>query len=276
MKILFGKKINEIIKDELTREILKSKKKPSIKIIQIGDDESSNIYVSQKIKNANTIGAAAEILKFDKKTSQKKIISEIKKINSDKNIQGIIVQLPIPKKFNKNEIIDVISPDKDVDGLTRTNISKLLRNEGTGIIPATTRGIFELLDFYKIKISGKNVVIIGRSNLVGRPTAIEFLNRDATVTVCHSKTKNLKEKVREADIVVSAVGKPEFLNKTLFNKRQIIIGVGISRTKDGRIVGDIKMSGLNVSGVTPVPGGIGPMTVACLFKNLFEAYKKLG
>ncbi len=275
MKILSGKIINEKIKSKLFRLARNLKVTPSIVIVQIGNDSVSNIYISQKIKFAEAVGAKASVIKFNEKISQKKIIEEIKKINSDKSVQGIIVQLPIPQKYNKNEIIDAIDPAKDVDGLTSANITKLLRNEEGGIVPATTRGIFELLDYYKIKIAGKNVVILGRSNLVGRPTAIQFLNNDSTVTICHSKTKNIKKVIASADIVVSAVGKPEFLNSNLFSSKQIIIGVGISHNKNGKLVGDIKTSGLNAAAITPVPGGIGPMTVACLFKNLFDSCKNI-
>jgi methylenetetrahydrofolate dehydrogenase (NADP+) / methenyltetrahydrofolate cyclohydrolase len=274
MKILDGKKVNKKIESDLFLELTNSAIKPVLKIIQIGNDDSSNIYISQKIKFAEAIGARANVLKFVGDMSCEAVISEINKVNSDPSIHGIIVQLPIPSHLDKSKIIDSINPIKDVDGLTRENISRLLRNEGNGIIPATTRGIFEILDHYKIKISGKNVVIIGRSNLVGRPTAINFLNRDATVTICHSKTKDLKDKVRKADIVVSAIGKPGFLNKGFFNKNQVIIGIGISRDKKGKITGDIDIKGLNARAFTPVPGGIGPMTVACLFKNLFDSYKK--
>ncbi len=274
MKILDGKKVNKKIESELFLELTNSAVKPVLKIIQIGNNDSSNIYISQKIKFAETIGVKANVLKFVGDTSSEEIISEINKVNSDPAVHGIIVQLPIPSHLDKNKIIDSISPIKDVDGLTRENISRLLRNEGGGIVPATTRGIFEILDHYKIKIPGKNVVIIGRSNLVGRPTAIGFLNRDATVTICHSKTKDLKEKIRKADIIISAVGKPGFLNKSFFNKNQIVIGVGISRDKKGKIAGDIDINGLKARAFTPVPGGIGPMTVACLFKNLFDSYKK--
>jgi methylenetetrahydrofolate dehydrogenase (NADP+) / methenyltetrahydrofolate cyclohydrolase len=274
MKILDGKKVNKKIESELFLELTNSAVKPVLKIIQIGNDDSSNIYISRKIKFAESIGVKANVLKYVGDMDSESIIFEINKINSDPTVHGIIVQLPIPSHLDKNKIIDSISPIKDVDGLTRENVSRLLRNEGDGIVPATTRGIFEILDHYKIKIPGKNVVIIGRSNLVGRPTAIGFLNRDATVTICHSKTKDLKEKIKKADIIISAVGKPGFLNRSFFNKNQIVIGVGISRDKKGKIAGDIDISGLKARAFTPVPGGIGPMTVACLFKNLLDSYKK--
>ena len=274
MKILDGKKINKNIQASLFKQIRSLQNKPGLKILQIGNDFVSNIYISQKIKFAEKIGVDAEVLKFPKSVSEKTLISKIKKINFDKKVHGIILQLPIPDRLNKNNIIDAIDPNKDVDGLTFTNSAKLFRGEIGGIVPATTRGIFELLDFYKIKIAGKNVVVLGRSNLVGKPTAIQFLNKNATVTICHSQTKNLKEKIRGADIVISAVGKPEFLNKNYFNKKQILICVGVSKNKLGKFVGDINMKGLEVSALTPVIGGVGPMTVACLFQNLFDSYKK--
>ncbi|HRY30866.1 MAG TPA: bifunctional 5,10-methylenetetrahydrofolate dehydrogenase/5,10-methenyltetrahydrofolate cyclohydrolase [Candidatus Paceibacterota bacterium] len=276
MKILDGKKVNEKIRRSLLRESKILKSQPTLKIIQVGDNGASNIYIAQKIKFAETIGARAEVLRFGADARQTEIVSVIKKINADEKVHGIIVQLPLPGRLDRNKIIDSIDPAKDVDGLTGLNISKLFRGDKDGMIPATTQGIIELLKFYKVPIVGKKVAIVGRSNLVGRPTAAQFLNLDATVMICHSRTKNLKEILRTADIVISAVGKPEFLDKSFFNKKQTVINVGISRDKDGKIVGDIKTVGLEVAALAPALGGVGPMTVACLFQNLFRACKRRG
>ncbi|HMO78716.1 MAG TPA: bifunctional 5,10-methylenetetrahydrofolate dehydrogenase/5,10-methenyltetrahydrofolate cyclohydrolase [Candidatus Paceibacterota bacterium] len=274
MQILDGKKISQKFAQQMSEQIFDLKIKPKLVIFQVGDIESSNIYISRKKKFAEKIGAIVDVKKFDFDISQEKIISEIYIENKNKDTHGIIVQLPLPENLDKNLIIDSIDSQKDVDGITSTNISKLFRNQEDFIIPATTRGIFELLNEYNIEFISKKIVVIGRSNLVGKPTAIFFSNKGATVKVCHSKTTDLSKEITWADIVISATGQIDLINHKMISQNQVIIDVGISYDKNKRICGDVNTEKVIVKAISPVPGGVGPMTVCCLFKNLFEVYQK--
>lgn len=273
--ILDGKKVRDFLAENIKKELNKIGQKPKLVIFQVGNDERSSAYVKQKKIFGEKLGFEVEYIQFDKKVSETELISRINKYNVDKNTNGIIIQLPLPKNFDTLKIIESVSPEKDVDGLNSKNLRLLLEGRSGGFIPATTKGIFSLLDFYKINIEGKKVVIIGRSLLVGRPTALMFLNRNATVTVCHTKTKNLRQEVLRADIIVSAVGHPKLITKSFVNKGQVIIDVGITKVGDV-LVGDVDYKAINklVKAITPVPGGIGPMTVISLFENLLSAYRK--
>ena len=211
-------------------------------------------------------------LTFDEKAKENVIIKKIKELNKDENVNGIILQLPIPKKFNTKKIINTISPLKDVDGLTDISQGKILGGDAT-FIPCTPKGILEIFDHYKIDLEGKNVVVIGRSDLVGKPIMLECINRNATVTMCHSKTQDLKKYTKNADVLIVAVGKKHLINKTMVKKGVVIIDVGITRI-EGKIYGDVNPNVEEVASyVTPVPGGVGPMTVAMLLKNTMIAYK---
>lgn len=274
MQILDGKKLSQKFAQEMSEQIFNLKTKPKLVIFQVGDVLSSNIYISRKIKFAEKIGAIALVKKFSLDTTEDKIISEIKIENYNPETHGIIVQLPLPPNLDKNLIIDSIDPIKDVDGITSKNISKLYRNQDGFIIPATTRGIFELLNDYKIDYVSKKIVVVGRSNLVGKPTAIFFSNLGSTVTICHSKTNDLKKELNQADIIISATGKSNLINSDMLSQNQLIIDVGISRDGNGKVCGDVNLGKAIVRAISPVPGGVGPMTVCCLFKNLFEAYQK--
>lgn len=275
MKILNGITVRDFLAEKIKKELKKIKAKPKLVIIQVGDNERSSVYVKQKKIFGEKLGFEVEYIQLDKNIGQKDIISKIEILNNDKFVNGIIVQLPIPKKLNQSEIMEKISPLKDVDGMNYKNLGLILGGDMTHIIPATTRGILSLLDFYKINISGKKIVIIGRSLLVGRPTALSFLNKDATVTICHSKTINLKDEIKKADIIISAIGIPKFIKKSFVRKGQVVIDVGISKIGN-QIVGDVDFKPVSkiVSFITPVPGGIGPMTVVSLFENLLLVYKK--
>src|SRR3989338_551333 len=225
-QILDGKVVRDKIADELKAEIEKLDQKPELVIFQLGDVPESNTYIGQKIKFGEKVGASVKLEKLPEKISQTELIGHINQFNDDPNVNGIIVQLPIPNTLDKDKIIDTIEPKKDVDGQTSTNIKLLFEDKVQGYMPATTKGILSLLDYYKIPQAGKHVVVIGRSSLVGKPTALAFLNKDATVTVCHKKTKNLARITKGADILVVAAGRPKLITKDHVTRGQVIIDVG--------------------------------------------------
>ena len=294
-KILNGKIVNEKIAKELKTQISALGTKPKLVIIQVGDLPESNAYIARKIAFGQKIGAIVDHQKFPQDVTQEKLRSMISKLNTDSSVTGIIVQMPLPTNLDKDKIIEAIDPKKDVDGLTSQNIKKLWGSKNDAVIPATTKGILTILDYYKIPISRQKVVIIGRSTLVGKPTLLAFLNRDATVTVCHKATKNLPEHTKSADILVVATGKPNLIGKEHVTKGQVVVDVGINvisqtqnselRTQNStkpeveptsrQLIGDVDFDGVKniVAAISPVPGGIGPMTVASLFENLLDAYK---
>ncbi len=274
-KILDGKKVRDFIARKIELELKKLKVHPKLVIIQVGNDPRSSVYVKQKKIFGEKLGFEVEYVQIKKNILEKELISKIEELSLNKFVHGIIVQLPLPKNLSESKVTEAISAEKDVDGMNSENIKALLEGNSIGFIPATTKGIISLLDFYKIKIESKKVVIVGRSLLVGRPTALAFLNRNATVTICHSKTKNLKEEIKSADIVIAALGKPLFINKSFVKKGQVIIDVGITKVGD-ILLGDVDYKAINkiVGAITPVPGGVGPMTVISLFENVLLAYKR--
>ena len=272
MIILDGKKLNKAIAGQLREIISVFPSVPKLAIIQVGDNPASNIYIARKQRFAEEIGAQAAVRKFSETATENEIISEINSLNSDNSVNGIIVQLPIPQHFTISKIIDSISPEKDVDGLSSKNIYKLVRDEES-FVPATALGIGTLLKENGITVEGKNVVVIGRSLLVGKSTALHLMNLGATVTICHSKTKNIIEHTRRTDIIVVAVGKAGFLNDDYISEKQVIVDVGINMV-DGKVCGDTNIIDQSkLKAISPVPGGVGPMTVASLFQNLVSAYK---
>ena len=273
-QILDGKVVRDQIAKELESRIKNLESRPKLVIIQVGDNPESNTYISQKIKFGEKIGALVNHQKFPADISESDLNSKLLTLNSDPLTHGIIVQLPIPESLNKEEIIESINPAKDVDGLSSVNLKKLMENDQTGFVPATTKGILTLLDHYQIKVEGKHVVVVGRSTLVGKPTALALLNLDATVTVCHKQTGDIKPFTKTADIIISAVGKPGLITKNHVSKDQVIIDVGTT-VVDGKLKGDVDFNEVSkiVSAISPVPGGIGPMTVASLFQNLLQAHQ---
>jgi methylenetetrahydrofolate dehydrogenase (NADP+)/methenyltetrahydrofolate cyclohydrolase len=272
MKILDGKSLSAKVKDELKGNVNSYFQTPILAVVTIGDDAASEVYVKNKKKACEYVGMSFLHLDYASCVKEEVVIKKIKQLNKDKSINGIIVQLPIPDNFNVSKIINTIDPSKDVDGLTNTQAGKLIQNEKC-LIPCTPKGIMEIFKKYKIDLEGKHVVIVGRSNLVGKPLMLECLNKNATVTMCHSKTKDLKKYTKDADILVVAVGKKYLIDKTMVKKDSVIIDVGINRI-DGKLYGDVNPNVEEVCGyVTPVPGGVGPMTVSMLLKNTFEAYK---
>ena len=272
MILLDGKSLSAKIKDELKGNINSYVQTPILAVITIGDDAASEVYVKNKRKACEYVGMSFLHLEYASCVKEEVVIKKIKQLNKDKSINGIILQLPIPDNFNVSKIINTIDPSKDVDGLTNTQAGKLIQNEKC-LMPCTPKGIMEILKEYKIELEGKHVVIVGRSILVGKPLMLECINKNATVTMCHSKTKDLKSYTKDADILIVAAGKKHLIDKTMIKKGSIIIDVGINR-ENGKLFGDVNPNVEEVCGyLTPVPGGVGPMTVAMLLKNTFEAYK---
>lgn len=275
MSNIDGKIINTKIKEELKAEIKTYMIKPCLAVIQIGNDEASNVYISAKQKACSEVGIYLKHIKFDEDSREIEIINKIIELNNDEYVHGILLQLPIPEKFNEEKLINYISRNKDVDGLTDINVGKLINNKKC-LVSCTPQGIIKLLEESGVSIPGKNVVIVGRSKLVGKPLISLFLNNDATVTVCHSKTNNLKEFTKNADILVVAVGKKHLITEDMVKKDSVVIDVGINRI-DGKLYGDVDYENVKnkVSLITPVPGGVGPMTVAMLLCNVNTVYKNL-
>ena len=279
-KILDGRVVRNKIAQKLKTLNSKLKTRPKLVIIQVGDLPQSNTYIRQKILFGQKIGAVVNHVKLDKNVGEQKLRTMISKLNTDPSVNGIIIQMPIPKHLDRDKIIDAIVPEKDVDGLTSTNLKLLWEDRQEGYTPATTAGILTLLRYHNIAIAGKHVVVVGRSSLVGKPTALAFLNRDATVTVCHSQTKNLKAETKKADILVVAVGKPNLITKDHVSRGQVVIDVGINIAEveppQKKLVGDVDFEKVSkiVAAITPVPGGVGPMTVASLYENLLEAFTR--
>lgn len=273
MKILDGKIIKGQILDELKEEVDKLIDKPNFVVIQVGNNEASNIYIKQKMKMAEYIGYGAKLLKFDEDISEEYLLKKIDELNRDSNIHGILVQMPLPSHINTNKIQNAVSPIKDIDGLSDINTGILCHNKNS-LFSCTPLGVMELLKRYNISVKGLNATVIGRSNLVGKPMAMMLTNEDATVTLCHSKTKNLKKYTQDADLLVVAVGHPKLITADMVKENVIIIDVGINRTSDG-LCGDVDYENVSkkASYITPVPGGVGQMTVAMLGSNILKSYK---
>ncbi|PIU58488.1 MAG: bifunctional methylenetetrahydrofolate dehydrogenase/methenyltetrahydrofolate cyclohydrolase FolD [Deltaproteobacteria bacterium CG07_land_8_20_14_0_80_38_7] len=279
MIIINGKEIAANIRRALKKELLALKDKsiiPGIAVILVGENPASQIYVRNKNKACGEIGIASFEHKLSETTSQDELLSLIKKLNADNKVHGILVQLPLPSHIDEQTIINAISPSKDVDGFHPENIGRLLLGL-KAFRPCTPLGIMELLSRINYDIKGKHAVVLGRSNIVGKPVALLLLEQHATVTICHSKTENLPEVVKSADILVAAIGKPNFVKGSWIKKGAVIIDVGINRLDDGKIVGDVDFDEAKKSAyaITPVPGGVGPMTIAMLLKNTVDAAMKL-
>ncbi len=246
---------------------------PKLVVILVGDNPASQTYVKNKAKACDRVGFLSEIITLDGSVSQEIVLSTIHRLNKDETVDGILVQLPVPKHLDAKAIVHALDPNKDVDGLHPMNVAKLYENE-KGFVPCTPKGIMRLLKEYKVDVVGKHCVVLGRSNLVGRPVAQLLLNENATVTICHSKTQNLSELTQQADIIVVAIGRANFLTSKDVKHAECIIDVGINRV-DGKLVGDVAYDELvdKVDAMTPVPGGVGPMTIGMLLENTLEAYR---
>lgn len=250
----------------------KNERIPKLVVILVGDNPASQTYVKNKAKACERVGFLSEIIELDGSISQEIVLSTIDHLNRDDAVDGILVQLPVPKHLDAKAIVHALDPNKDVDGLHPLNVAKLYENE-KGFVPCTPKGIMRLLKEYQIDVVGKHCVVLGRSNLVGRPVAQLLLNENATVTICHSKTQNLSEFTKQADIIVVAIGRAHFLTSKDVDHAECIIDVGINRV-DGKLVGDVAYDELvdKVDAMTPVPGGVGPMTIGMLLENTLEAY----
>lgn len=275
MLILDGKKVAEAHRTQLQSQVAEFKAKsgtaPGLAVILVGDDPASQVYVRNKIQECGRVGMESFPHFLPAKTSQGELIDLIKKLNNDSKVNGILVQLPLPKGLSQDEILEALSPKKDPDALTAYSVGKFFTGQGIAI-PCTPKGIMSILAHYKIDLVGKNAVVVGRSHIVGRPMAQLLVQADCTVTVCHSKTKNLREFTREADLVVVAAGQPHFLGKEDFKKGAVVVDVGIHRLEsaDGKkLCGDVRADELkdHVAALTPVPGGVGPMTIISLMEN---------
>lgn len=278
MEIIDGKKLAKQIRENLKIECEELKEKginPKLAVIMVGDDKASKIYVKNKSKACNEIGIQYEEYLLDENINQNELIELIEKLNNDKTVHGILLQSPVPDGLDINEAFRKISPEKDVDGFNPTNVGKLALNQDT-FVSCTPYGIMRMFEAYNIDLEGKKVVIIGRSNIVGKPLMQCCLNKNATVTICHSKTKNIKEHIKDADVVISAIGKPEYVTADMVKDGVIVIDVGINRNEDGKIVGDVDFENVSkkASYITPVPGGVGPMTIAMLMNNVIKACNK--
>ena len=275
--IIDGKKEAEVLSHKIKNEIISLKEKtnkvPSLSVILIGNYIPSEIYVKNKVKKSKEVGINSDVIRYPENVSEKEILKKIIELNEDNKVSGILIQLPLPKQINKEKIINLIHPSKDVDGFHPINVGNLASGYHA-IIPCTPLGCSLLIKKIEKNLSGKHAVIIGRSNLNGKPMAQLLLRENCTVTIVHSKTKNIKDECLKADILVVAIGVPNFIKKDWVKEGSIVIDVGINKLEN-KIVGDVKFEDVKekVKAITPVPGGVGPMTIACLLKNTLECFK---
>ena len=278
-QIIDGKELAKKVRLELKDEVEKLKKDdnihPKLAVIMVGSDPASQIYVRNKSKACDEIGIEFEEFLLDENTTQKELLDLIDKLNENEKVNGILLQSPIPKNLDINEAFRRISPEKDVDGFNPVNVGKLTLGQ-KGFVSCTPFGVIKMLEEYNIDIEGKNAVVLGRSNIVGKPMSQCLLNKNATVTICHSKTKNINDITKNADIIVAAIGKKEFVKGDMVKEGAVVIDVGINRGEDGKLKGDVDFEEVSkkASYITPVPGGVGPMTIAMLMTNVVKAAKE--
>ena len=277
MELINGKELAKKIRGELKLEVDNLRKNgiiPKLAVIMVGDDKASEVYVRNKSKACNEIGIEFEEFLLKSNIKQEELIDLIKKLNDRKDVHGILLQSPIPEHLNIREAFDTIDYRKDVDGFNPVNIGKLAIGEDA-FVSCTPYGVIKMLEEYNIVIEGKRAVVIGRSNIVGKPLIQCLLNKNATVTICHSKTKNIAEITKEADILIAALGKPKFVKENMVKENAVVIDVGINRNEEGKLVGDVDFENVSkkASYITPVPGGVGPMTIAMLMNNVVKATK---
>ena len=279
LKLIDGKALSAKLRSGIKEEVAEIKAKgitPGLAVILVGDDPASQVYVRNKEKACIEAGMHSEVYRLPEETTEEELLARIDKLNKDDNIHGILVQLPVPKHIDEDKVIDAISVEKDVDGFSPANVGALLIGK-EAFEPCTPRGCIELIKTTGVEITGKKAVVIGRSNIVGKPIAIMLLRENATVTICHSRTKDLKKEVRDADIVVAAIGKAGFITADMIKPGAVVIDVGINRMENGKLTGDVDQNALKEMDfdcyLTPVPGGVGLMTVAMLMKNCITAAK---
>lgn len=271
-KIIDGEALSLQIQDSIKKEIKSCMIRPSVAVIQIGDNPASNSYIKRKETACNNVGVYFRLYKFDEGTPELTIINKIKELNNDEYVNGILVQLPLPEQYNEKRIVNSIINSKDIDGLTDINTGRMINGKKT-LVPCTPLGIMKMLEEYNVELAGKNVVIVGRGKLVGRPLITLMLAKDATVTVCHSKTTNLAEMTKLADVLVVACGVPNLITADMVKDGVVVIDAGINRV-DGKLCGDVDFAAVSkkASLITPVPKGVGPMTVAMLLQNIITCY----
>lgn len=275
--IISGKEISVKIKDQLKEEVAKIKEKyprlPKLVVILVGDNQASQTYVRNKERGCQYIGIESEILRHDVSFSEADLLKEINDLNNDDSVDGILVQLPLPEHIDEDKVLDAIAPSKDVDGFHPENVAKLFLGQHS-LVPCTPKGMMVLLDEINYDLTGKEVVIVGRSNIVGKPVALLCLQKNATVTIAHSKTKDLKEVCSRADVLIAAIGKAKFFNHEYVKDGAVVLDVGINRDENNKLCGDVDFEDVKdkVMAITPVPGGIGPMTITMLMKNTLEAF----
>ena len=277
-EIIDGKLVSNKLREELKIEIAEFKNNygitPGLAVIMVGDNPASAVYVRNKHKACADVGITSYQIELPTETSEDELLSKIDELNADKNVHGILVQLPLPKHIDEEKVINRISPDKDVDAFHPINVGKIMIGNYS-FLPCTPAGIMELLRHYNVDITGKKCVVVGRSNIVGKPMALLLLEKHGTVTVCHSRTRELSEITREADILVVAIGRARFLTADIVKDGAVVIDVGINRLPDGKLAGDVDFEPVaeHASLITPVPGGVGPMTITMLLKNTITAAK---
>ncbi len=276
-KIIDGKALSQSIKEDIKAEVKELKEKgiePCLSVILVGENKASQKYVSFKEKTCNELGIKSLVFRLSEATHEEELIKLIDELNNNSSVNGILVQLPLPKHLNQNRILEKISPFKDVDGFTPYCLGRLIIDKPL-FVPCTPKGVIRMLDEYGIEIEGKNAVVIGRSIIVGKPLSLLLLRRNATVTVCHSKTKNLQEIIKQADILCVAIGKANFVIKDMVKEGAVVIDIGINVNENGKVVGDVDFEAVKekASYITPVPGGVGPMTIAMLMENTIYATK---
>lgn len=275
--IISGKDISLKIKNQLKLEVAKIQESysrlPKLTVILVGDNQASQTYVKNKERGCDYIGIKSEVLKHDANFSEAELLKEIESLNKDESVDGILVQLPLPKHIDEQKVLNAIAPGKDVDGFHPDNIANLFLGKKS-LVPCTPKGMLVLLDEIGYDLTGKEVVVVGRSNIVGKPVALLCLHNNATVTIAHSKTENLKEVCRRADVLIAAIGKPKFITRDYIKEGAIVLDVGINRDENNKLCGDVDFDDVKdiVSGITPVPGGIGPMTITMLMQNTLEAF----
>ncbi|HHP5607356.1 bifunctional methylenetetrahydrofolate dehydrogenase/methenyltetrahydrofolate cyclohydrolase FolD [Bacillus cereus group sp. TH204-1LC] len=278
--IIKGNEVAEKKRAQLTEEVVKLKEQgivPGLAVILVGEDPASRSYVKGKEKGCEQVGIYSELIEFPETITEERLLAEIDRLNGDDRINGILVQLPLPKHIEEKAIIERISPEKDVDGFHPISVGRMMTGQDT-FLPCTPHGIVELVKETNLDISGKHVVVIGRSNIVGKPVGQLFLNENATVTYCHSKTQNMKELTKLADILIVAVGRPKMVTADYIKEGAVVIDVGVNRLETGKLCGDVDFDNvLNVAGyITPVPKGVGPMTITMLLHNTVESAKRAG
>lgn len=275
--IIDGKKVSAQVKEQVRierEELVKKGIKPGLAVIIVGDDPASRVYVNNKKKACEKVGFLSKEFALPATTTQEELLALVNELNEDKEINGILCQLPLPKGLDEKAVIEAISPLKDVDAFHASNVGKIMIGD-YDFLPCTPAGVMEMLHSYNIPVEGKECVVIGRSNIVGKPMAMLLLHENGTVTITHSRTKNLKEVTKRADILVAAIGKPKFVTADMVKEGAVVIDVGMDRDENGKLCGDVDFENVKekCSAITPVPGGVGPMTIAVLMKNTLKACK---